>query len=32
VISGELFNQSWVQLDEEIRQLQVRAGLAAPTQ
>jgi hypothetical protein len=27
VVSGELFNQSWVQLDEEIRALQVRNGL-----
>jgi hypothetical protein len=27
VVSGELFNQSWVQLDEEIRSLQVRNGL-----
>jgi hypothetical protein len=27
VVSGELFSQSWVQLDEEIRSLQVRNGL-----
>jgi hypothetical protein len=32
VVSGELFNQSWVQLDEEIRALQVRTGLASHTQ
>ena len=28
IISGPLFNESWVQLDEEIKRLQVRRGLA----
>jgi hypothetical protein len=32
VVSGALFNQSWVQLDEEIRTLQVRTGLASLAQ
>ena len=27
VISGRLFNESWVELDDEIRSLQVKHGL-----
>jgi UDP-glucose:glycoprotein glucosyltransferase len=27
IVSGSLFNESWVELDEEIRKLEVRRGL-----
>ena len=32
IISGKLFNQSWVELDEEIRSLAIKSGYATLTE